>query len=89
MRTLLMLALCGLVGCVTKPTVIEAPPKVEYRDRLVVAPIAPELLERRPIVTGPLSECPDVAKQRRAELQQCNRQLEEIERQNQKARDEQ
>ncbi len=72
MRAPLLIALALLlVGC-CKPTTIRVPGPVEYRDRIVVEPIPPELLNDHPIAEGSIAECPRVAAQRRAELVECN-----------------
>lgn len=68
---LLLLTTTGFTSC-GKREVIRVPGPVEYRDRLVVQPIAPELLRDHPIATGGVAECPRVARQRRAELEACN-----------------
>lgn len=65
-------ALLALTGCCTRE-VVPTPGPVEYRDRIVVQPIPAELLVEHPIATGPLSACPDVAADRRRELEQCNK----------------
>lgn len=65
-------ALCLLLTGCCSPEIIREPGPIVYRDRLVTQPIAPELLEPHPIATGPLSECPDVARARKAELEACN-----------------
>lgn len=73
MRALLLIAVCLLLAaCCPKPQTIRVPGPVEYRDRLVVQPIAPDLLREHPIATGDVAECPRVARQRRAELEACN-----------------
>lgn len=64
--SLALLAACG------RPEIIRVPGPVEYRDRIVIQPIAPDLLRPHPIAEGPLRECPAVASARRAELQACN-----------------
>lgn len=65
-------ALClMLTGCCTGQ-VREVPGPVEYRDRIVVQPIPAELLREHPIAEGKLSECPDVAAERRKELELAN-----------------
>jgi hypothetical protein len=66
-----LIALGALVGCAT-PDVIRLPGPVEYRDRLVVQPIPAELLRAHPVAEGPLAVCPQVAAQRRSELEACN-----------------
>lgn len=60
-----------LTGCCA-PEIIREPGPVVYRDRLVTQPIPPELLRPHPIATGPLSQCPDVAAARKAEIEACN-----------------
>ena len=71
MRVIVAMLALMLTGC-CKPETVRVPGPVEYRDRLVVQPVASELLQPHPIATGPLSQCPDVAAARKRELEQCN-----------------
>lgn len=41
-------------------------------DRLIYVPVPNQLTQPHAIATGPLSQCPVVAAQRRAELERCN-----------------
>lgn len=70
MRALILLPL--LAACCPTPQTIRLPGPVEYRDRLVVQPIPAELLGEHPIATGGIAVCPQVAANRRAELESCN-----------------
>jgi len=67
---LIVVLSAGFTSC--RREVIRVPGPVQYRDRLVVEPIAAELLNEHPIASGTLSECPRVAAQRRSELRECN-----------------
>jgi hypothetical protein len=69
----LALALLAVAGCSRwcKPEIIRVPVEVE-RVRTVVEPIPAELLRHHPVATGDLAHCPQVAAQRRAELEACN-----------------
>lgn len=70
----LLIVVVGLAGCACTgarppaavPVVVEVP-------ALRVEPIPADWLEAHPVATGPLADCPDVAKARREELQECNR----------------
>lgn len=64
------LLLAGFTSCTRE--VIRTPGPVQYRDRLVVEPIPADLLREHPIATGSIAECPQVAAQRRSELEACN-----------------
>jgi hypothetical protein len=68
---LMLLTTTGFTSCGKRET-IRIPGPVEYRDRIVVEPIAPELLREHPIATGPIAVCPQVAAARRFELEACN-----------------
>lgn len=70
-RLALFASLALLAAC-ARPEIIRVPGPVEYRDRIVIQPIAPDLLRPHPIAEGPLRECPAVASARRAEIQACN-----------------
>ena len=70
LRVCTVVAALILAGC-CKPELVRVPVEVEV-ERRVVEPIPPELLQPHPVATGQLSECPDVARARRAELEQCN-----------------
>lgn len=59
------------VGAVVVPEVVTV-----VRERYVR--IRPELTAQHPIAEGPLSQCPDVAAARKAELQKANAKLGEI-----------
>ena len=74
-----------LAGCAGRQEVITPPPKVEYRDRLVVQPIAPELLVEGEIAEGPPSEVFNVAARRRIELERVNANLRTIKEQQRNA----
>lgn len=67
----LLIPLFGFTTC-TKKEYVEVPGEVRYRDRPVVQPISPDLLVERPIAEGPPSQCPNVAAERRRELEICN-----------------
>jgi hypothetical protein len=75
MRVLLIIVLLitttGFTSCGKRET-IRVPGPVEYRDRLVVQPVPPDLLREHPIAVGDIAECPRVASQRRAEIEACN-----------------
>lgn len=71
-RLLIAAVAAAAAGCCPKAEVIRLPGPVEYRERLVYVPIPSELTEQHEIATGPLSECPQVAAKRKAELQACN-----------------
>lgn len=58
-------------GAVVVPEVVTV-----VRERYVR--IRPELTAQHPIAEGPLSQCPDVAAARKAELQKANAKLREI-----------
>lgn len=66
-----------LAGC-CKPQIVRVPGPVEYRDRLVVQPVEPRLLETHPIPHGKVSECPAVASERKRLLQECYNSLQII-----------
>lgn len=57
-------------GCARE--LVRVPGPVEYRDRLVLRPVPPELLLDHPIAVGGVAQCPQVAAQRRIELERCN-----------------
>lgn len=71
---LLLLAATAVVAGCGRDRIVTRPVPVE-RVRLVVEPVADALTEPRPIATGPLSECPRVAAERRTELETANAQL--------------
>ncbi len=58
-----------LAGCGRQVVIQYVPVEVE-RIRYVAVPA--ELTNPHPIAEGPLSQCPDVAAQRAAELRRCN-----------------
>lgn len=66
----LLIALAALAACAKPATVYEPVPVTE--EFLVYVPVPEKLTEPLPIATGPLKECPDVARKRRAALEQCN-----------------
>lgn len=68
-RLILVLAALALAGCT--PRVVKEYVTVEVV-RTVYVEVEPELTNPHPIVEGPPSACPDVARQRAAELQKCN-----------------
>jgi hypothetical protein len=68
-RLILVLAALGLAGCV--PRVVKEYVPVEVV-RTVYVEVDPELTNPHPIVEGPPSACPDVARQRAEQLRLCN-----------------
>lgn len=86
MRTLILaLALLVLTACnrhdrkpdlPTADTIVQ--PTIVYVDRVRYVQIKPELTQEQPIAEGPLSQCPVVAKARKAALKKANSQLREI-----------
>lgn len=90
MRVLLLIvAALGLVACDRKRDDVRAdlPPScpagagVEIRvvERKVYVPIPSSLTQRAPIAEGPLAQCPQVAGDRRKELEKVNSRLQQIE----------
>lgn len=69
----IVVASLALAGCARwcKPEIVRVPVEVE-RVRIVVEPVPAELLRQHPVATGDLAHCPQVAAQRRAELDACN-----------------
>lgn len=61
---------CLVTACSGGATVYEPVPV--SADYLVYVPVPPELTEPLPVATGPLRDCPTVAKARAAALAQCN-----------------
>lgn len=68
-RLILALAALALAGCT--PRVVKEYVTVEVV-REVYVPVPAGLTDPHPIVEGPPSSCPDIARQRAAELQKCN-----------------
>lgn len=66
-----------MAGC-TKIEYVKVPGPVEYRDRLVVQPIDSTLLRTPPIPSGKVSECHEVAAERKELLKSCHASLEII-----------
>lgn len=73
MRAMLAIALLALTACAStvEYVPVDRPVYIE-RVRNVVQPIPAELLQPHPIAVGPLSQCLDVAAQRRKEIEACN-----------------
>lgn len=67
-----VLALLALAACSSAPKIAVAPGRPLIIERVVYVPIDAALVDQHPIAEGPLSECPRVAAQRRAELEACN-----------------
>lgn len=83
MRIALILAICLLLtACpgMTKPDLPQGAitPTVVFVDRHIYVTIPPALTAEQPIASGPLSQCPDVASNRKAALRKVNAQLREI-----------
>lgn len=68
-RILLLVALATLAGC--KQRIVKEYVPVEVV-RYVYTPVDPGLTNPHPVAEGPLSACPDVARQRKRELEACN-----------------
>ena len=84
MRLMLILAFLALVmGCGrkdVKPDVargVIVTPKVVTVTKYVYVRVPDRLTSVLPVAEGPLSQCPDVAAARRAQLQRCNADREE------------
>lgn len=72
MRLLALVAALSLTACATQqPQIV---PRIEYREIPVIVyrALPAERLVLHPITDGPLSQCPDVAAARKAELIACN-----------------
>lgn len=52
-------------------------PEVVVVEKIVYVPVPARLTRLEPIAEGPLSECPVVARERRAALERCNARLAE------------
>lgn len=80
MRTLILIFIVLTVSGFScgRKEVIREPGEVVYRDRIVVQPVAPGLLVEHEVATGPLSQCPNVAADRKRALELCNAQIREI-----------
>ena len=72
--------LAGCPGMVKPdlPTATVVKPSIVYVDRYIYVPIKKELTRKQPIAEGPLSECPLVARDRKASIQKGNAQLDAI-----------
>ncbi len=84
MRLILLIAMLALVlGCGrkdVKPDVargVIVTPKVVTVTKYIYVRVPDRLTSILPIAEGPLSQCPDVAAARRAQLQRCNADREE------------
>jgi len=80
MRITVLLFIVCLAGC-TKD-VRQAPPAVPeviYVEQVLYVPIDPSLTKRCTVAMGPLEQIPQVARDRRKQLETCNAQLEAIE----------
>ena len=74
-------ALSACAGRAAKPAAPLACPvqtEIVTVERVRYVPIAARLTETHPIAEGSLSQCPDVAAARRAELEKANAKLREI-----------
>lgn len=56
----------------------EAPPEVVEVKVPYFVRIDPALVVQRPVAEGPLAQCPQVASDRKKELETCNSQLQQI-----------
>lgn len=75
----LVLLACVLVtGCATRTVYVDRPGPVQIVERRVYIGVPPELTTVLPIATGPLAQCPLVARDRRAQLEVANQHLEAI-----------
>lgn len=72
------MALMALVIPACCPVPAKPVPVVVEVERIVVQQIPAELLGEQPVMTGPLSECPWVAGQRKEAVHRCNAQLRAI-----------
>lgn len=90
MRALLLIVVAlGLVACDRKrddviadlpPSCpVRAAPEIRIVERKVYVSIPSSLTQRAPIAEGPLAHCPQVAGERRSELQKANTRLQQIE----------
>lgn len=84
-RAFAVLILALLAACATTPPGPVLPdgqtavqPVVRVIERYVYVPITPDLTGLEPVAEGPLSQCPQVAAQRRAALEKCNAKLSQI-----------
>lgn len=68
-RLALLLAVAALAGCQQRVVKEYVPVEVV---RYIYAPVDPALTNPHPIAEGPVSACPDVARQRKRELEACN-----------------
>lgn len=53
-------------------------PEVVVVEKIVYVPIPAALLKLEPIAEGPITQCFEVAAQRRAALQRCNAKLQQV-----------
>jgi hypothetical protein len=77
---MLVLAGCNKAGTV-KPDLPDSTlvrPTIVYVDRDRYVPIRADLVKPEPVAEGPLSQCPLVARDRKAALQRANARLAEI-----------
>lgn len=90
MRCLLLIAIavllmaCGRNRDDLKPDLPPSCPagaaaEVRIVERKIYVPIDSVLTRREPIAEGPLAECPQVARERRAALERVNSRLQQIE----------
>ena len=81
--TIIVLSALALTACAgNKPKQpIEQPAKIIEVPVKVYVPIDPKLTEPCPIATGKLSDVIEVARKRKAALEQCNAQLKAISKQ--------
>lgn len=66
----LLIAL-ALAGCGGKENIIEVPKEVKS-ELLLYVPVPKELVDQHPVAVGTIAEMPEVASQRREELEGCN-----------------
>ena len=69
---------CGKLQADLPPAGGAVQPKVMYVDRLVYVPVPAHLTRQEPVAEGPITQCFDVAAQRRAAQERLNSRLKAI-----------
>lgn len=79
LAALIVLALTGCPGKLRKPELPQCAvaPELQVVERHVYVPLPKRLTTPEPIAEGPLSECPMVARERRAAIERANAKLRE------------